>query len=293
MNSRKSLLFLGSSSQSRGIVECVVHQLDQQPNIECLPWYTAFDKSGATIDQLIGLAKECDFAAFVLAADDKAESGGISKLITRDNVLIEAGIFMAALEIARVFLFKQKTANISSDFLGLNYFSYESADDSEGIDRLINTAKDEIARLGPKPPYASIFNRVDMSPVLVFEADRRSLLAHEVPQLRIVHASASTQPIFNKPAPDLHGKTLEELREIIRSLMKEKASDKHLKRFERDQDAVAAKLSRNDFIHAKVPFVGNDGKRYLPYVVSYGDMNSEHRMRLMVLYLNLEHIPES
>src|SRR5712672_2227157 len=75
------------------------------------PWTTSFHPGTTTLDRLLELAHEVDFAAFVFAQDDWTTASppaspvaGSGQASPRDNVVFEAGLFGGALGMRRTFI---------------------------------------------------------------------------------------------------------------------------------------------------------------------------------------------
>ena len=68
---------------------------------------TTFNPGRNTLDRLVELSQEVDFAAFVFAQDDWTNDGYVRRpgqASPRDNVVFEAGLFGGALGIRRTFI---------------------------------------------------------------------------------------------------------------------------------------------------------------------------------------------
>src|SRR3954469_4455258 len=89
----KPRIFLGSSGKQAKLLQAITRGLKDIADVE--PWTTTFNPGRSTLDRLVELSQEVDFAAFVFAQDDwtatdASESGQASP---RDNVVFEAGLF--------------------------------------------------------------------------------------------------------------------------------------------------------------------------------------------------------
>lgn len=96
---------------------------------------TSFNPGTSTLERLLELTQEVDFAAFVFAQDDwttsspsasssQPESGQASP---RDNVVFEAGLFGSVLGMHRTFILHASGAKLPSDLLGLTCVRYAGA----------------------------------------------------------------------------------------------------------------------------------------------------------------------
>lgn len=125
----KPRIFLGSSGKQEKLLQALTRGLEDVANVE--PWTTSFNPGTTTLERLLELAHEVDFAAFVFAQDDwttstsaPAESGQASP---RDNVVFEAGLFGGTLGMRRTFILHASGTKLPSDLLGLTCVRYGDA----------------------------------------------------------------------------------------------------------------------------------------------------------------------
>ena len=64
----KPRIFLGSSGQQAKLLQAITRGLEDVADVE--PWMTTFNPGRGTLDRLVELSQEVDFAAFVFAQDD-------------------------------------------------------------------------------------------------------------------------------------------------------------------------------------------------------------------------------
>jgi Predicted nucleotide-binding protein containing TIR-like domain len=134
---KKPRIFLGSSGKQANLLEAIARGLEDVADVE--PWTTTFNPGRSTLERLVELSQEVDFAAFVFAQDDwtttdASESGQGSP---RDNVVFEAGLFGGALGIRRTFILHAHGSKLPSDLLGLTSVRYDPAAGSAEV-RAIN-----------------------------------------------------------------------------------------------------------------------------------------------------------
>jgi hypothetical protein len=132
----KPRIFLGSSAQQAKLVQALTRGLEDIAHVE--PWTASFNPGTTTLERLLELVHEVDFAAFVFAQDDwtahsrpapdAAEPGQASP---RDNVVFEAGLFGGVLGMRRTFILHAKGAKLPTDLLGLTSIRYESTTPAE------------------------------------------------------------------------------------------------------------------------------------------------------------------
>src|ERR1041385_4085348 len=64
----KPRIFLGSSGKQTKLLPAITRGLEEVADVE--PWMTTFNPGRSTLDRLVELTQEVDFAAFVFAQDD-------------------------------------------------------------------------------------------------------------------------------------------------------------------------------------------------------------------------------
>src|SRR5436190_2130110 len=83
----KPRIFLGSSGKQAKLLKAITRGLEDVADVE--PWTTTFNPGRSTLDRLVELSQEVDFAAFVFAQDDWTtadEPSAVSLLsISRDR----------------------------------------------------------------------------------------------------------------------------------------------------------------------------------------------------------------
>ncbi len=122
-------IFLGSSGQQQKLVQALTRGLGEIAEVE--PWTTSFNPGVSTLERLMELTREVDFAAFVFAADDwttsqasSAPDSASGQASPRDNVVFEAGLFGGALGMRRTFILHANGAKLPTDLLGLTSVRY-------------------------------------------------------------------------------------------------------------------------------------------------------------------------
>src|SRR5262245_32882002 len=94
----KPRIFLGSSGKQTKLLEALTRGLEGVAHVE--PWMTSFNPGTTTLERLLDLTREVDFAAFVFAQDDWTSNSPaaepaptLGQASPRDNVVFEAGLF--------------------------------------------------------------------------------------------------------------------------------------------------------------------------------------------------------
>jgi hypothetical protein len=125
----KPRIFLGSSGKQAKFIEALTRGLDDVADVE--PWTTVFNPGVSTLDRLVELTHQVDFAAFVFAQDDwtsnPSDAGASGQASPRDNVVFEAGLFGGALGMRRTFILHAKGAKLPTDLLGMTAVRYPEA----------------------------------------------------------------------------------------------------------------------------------------------------------------------
>jgi hypothetical protein len=118
-------IFLGSSGKQAKLLQAIMRGLEDIADVE--PWTTTFNPGRSTLDRLVELSQEVDFAAFVFAQDDwtTTDSSQPGEASPRDNVVFEAGLFGGALGIRRTFILHAHGSKLPSDLLGLTSVRYD------------------------------------------------------------------------------------------------------------------------------------------------------------------------
>jgi hypothetical protein len=128
----KPRIFLGSSGKQAKLLESLARGLKDVAHVE--PWTTSFNPGTTTLERLLELTREVDFAAFVFAQDDwttnnpAAEPGAMpGQASPRDNVVFESGLFGGVLGMRRTFILHASGAKIPTDLLGLTCVRYDGS----------------------------------------------------------------------------------------------------------------------------------------------------------------------
>jgi hypothetical protein len=128
----KPRIFLGSSGKQAKLLQALTRGLEDAAQVE--PWTTSFNPGTTTLERLLELVREVDFAAFVFARDDwtthsppASDPAGPGQASPRDNVVFEAGLFGGVLGMRRTFILHASGAKLPSDLLGLTCVRYGEA----------------------------------------------------------------------------------------------------------------------------------------------------------------------
>jgi hypothetical protein len=145
-------IFLGSSGKQAKLLKAITRGLEDVADVE--PWTTTFNPGRSTLDRLVELSQQVDFAAFVFAQDDwtSADAAQDGQASPRDNVVFEAGLFGGALGIRRTFILHAHGSKLPSDLLGLTSVRYDpaaTAAEVRAINQKLRKAIESEGRRGP------------------------------------------------------------------------------------------------------------------------------------------------
>src|SRR5205807_8444230 len=105
----KPRIFLGSSGKQQKLLQALTRGLEAVAKVD--PWTTSFHPGTSTLDRLLELAHEVDFAALLFAQDDwttasppASPADGSGQASPRDNDVFEAGLLGGVLGRRRTFI---------------------------------------------------------------------------------------------------------------------------------------------------------------------------------------------
>lgn len=151
----KPRIFLGSSGKQEKLLQALTRGLSDIALVE--PWTTSFNPGVSTLERLLELTRQVDFAVFVFAQDDWTSTGvsgvsdsALSQGSPRDNVVFEAGLFGGVLGMRRTFILHANGAKLPTDLLGLTSIRCSgetTAAEMRAINQKIRTAVEDEGRL--------------------------------------------------------------------------------------------------------------------------------------------------
>ena len=151
----KPRIFLGSSGKQEKLLQALTRGLEDVAHVE--PWTTSFNPGTTTLERLLELTREVDFAAFVFARDDWTSTGSAATPVPestqaspRDNVVFEAGLFGGALGMRRTFILHANGSKLPTDLLGLTSIRYgdaATATEMRAVNQKLRKAIESVGRL--------------------------------------------------------------------------------------------------------------------------------------------------
>lgn len=126
MQETRPSVFIGSSSEGHRVAEAL--QANLHHDCDAAIWSQGlFGLSGGTLESLVELVEDFDFAILVITPDDLVRSRGQERQAPRDNVLLEIGLFIGALGRRRTFVVFDEGARIKlpSDLAGVSLAGFQ------------------------------------------------------------------------------------------------------------------------------------------------------------------------
>ena len=153
----KPSIFLGSSGQVLSVARAVQAVLAQDADVTL--WNQGiFPLSSITVPQLLKATRSHDYAIFVLADDDLAIIKGETCKITRDNVLFELGMSIAAVGLERTFLLVSTASSnfhLPTDLAGITTTRYDPNSHEGNLRAAVGVACGEILNaIGRRHPLS-------------------------------------------------------------------------------------------------------------------------------------------
>src|SRR6476469_588019 len=159
----KPRIFLGSSGKQAKLLQAITRGLEDVDDVE--PWTTTFNPGRGTLERLVELSQEVDFAAFVFAQDDwtTTDASQSSQASPRDNVVFEAGLFGGALGIRRTFILHAAGSKLPTDLLGLTSVRYGAATTPSEVRAINQKRRNAIETEGRRGPVEGLWWQLSLT----------------------------------------------------------------------------------------------------------------------------------
>src|SRR5256712_8803950 len=159
----KPRIFLGSSGKQAKLLQGLTRGLEDVADVEA--WTATFNPARSTLDRLVELSQEVDFAAFVFAQDDwtTTDASQPGQASPRDNVVFEAGLFGGALGIRRTFILHAHGAKLPSDLLGLTSVRYDPATSPAEVRAINQKLRKTIGTEGRRGPVEGLWWQLSLT----------------------------------------------------------------------------------------------------------------------------------
>jgi hypothetical protein len=172
----KPRIFLGSSAKQAKLLQAITRGLADAADVE--PWTTTFNPGRSTLDRLVELSHEVDFAAFVFAQDDwtTTDASQSGQATPRDNVIFEAGLFGGVLGLRRTFIIHANGSKLPTDLLGLTAVRYDSASNAAEVRAINDKIRKAIETEGRRGPVEGLWWQLSLTVRTEAEPSAVSLL---------------------------------------------------------------------------------------------------------------------
>src|SRR3954464_9819062 len=159
----KPRIFLGSSGKQAKLLQAITRGLEDVAEVE--PWTTTFNPGRSTLDRLVELSQEVDFATFVFAQDDwtTPDASQAGQASPRDNVVFEAGLFGGALGIRRTFILHAHGSKLPSDLLGLTSVRYDPATSPAEVRAINQKLRKAVETEGRRSPVEGLWWQLSLT----------------------------------------------------------------------------------------------------------------------------------
>jgi len=161
-----SRVFIGSSGEQVKLVEWLTAYIASNyiGRLEPVPWTIPWPGGRFTLEHLLKVVDETDASILFWTADDKTWYRNAERQEPRDNLVFEAGLFLAAHGRDRTQLLlpkytvgdPRKNVAIPSDVLGLTWNGFAWNDlsvEATGLPATARTVCDQLATLGPRARF--------------------------------------------------------------------------------------------------------------------------------------------
>lgn len=159
-----SRVFIGSSGEQVRLVEWLTAFITEHYSgrLEPVPWTIPWPGGRFTLEYLLRVVDETDACILFWTADDKTWYRDAERHEPRDNLVFEAGLFLASHGRERTQLLlpryaandSRKAVSVPSDVLGLTWNGFawkDGAAEATGLPATARTVCDQLATLGARP----------------------------------------------------------------------------------------------------------------------------------------------
>src|ERR1044072_6999386 len=164
----KPRIFLGSSGKQAKLLQAITRGLEDVADVE--PWTATFNPGRSTLDRLVELSQEVDFAAFVFAQDDwtTTDASQPGQASPPDNVVFEAGVFGGAarlgpLALRRTFILHANDSKLPTDLLGLTSVRYDPATSQAEVRAINEKLRKAIETEGRRGPIEGLWWQLSLT----------------------------------------------------------------------------------------------------------------------------------
>lgn len=139
-------VFIVSSIEALPIAQAVKSNFDHEANVDI--WSeNIFSINRNFLETLLNRASYYDFCIAIFSGDDEAKIRGKKEKITRDNVILEFGLFLGRLGPDRTFFILEENVRLFSDWNGIAKATFRKRDPLEAaVGNACNQLRQEMAK---------------------------------------------------------------------------------------------------------------------------------------------------
>jgi len=141
-------MFIGSSVEGLGVAKAIRSNLWR--DVEITTWPHVFNPTKSTLEDLVQAVNRFDFGVFIFSRDDASTIRANLMPVVRDNVILEAGMFIGRLGRERVFIITphdDEILHLPTDLLGTTTLEYDAQRRDEELEDATGPACDKIAKI--------------------------------------------------------------------------------------------------------------------------------------------------
>jgi predicted nucleotide-binding protein len=149
------IVFIGCASERLAVAQALQNHLHRDCIVQI--WTNdVFEPSHQTVEDLIVMVRKADFAVMIMHPDDVIISRDKKEYAPRDNVVLELGMALAALDRDRTFFVKplEVPTKMPSDLLGLMPVEYRAEGDAGTLSartgNVANAIRERLKKMGPR-----------------------------------------------------------------------------------------------------------------------------------------------
>lgn len=141
---KRPRVFIASSKEAEPVANAVIHNL--KDCADPTPWWYAFTVGASFVDELLRNLAESDFGIFVFHPDDELKIRELKTAATRDNVVLELGMFLGKLGKEKSFIVSPSGVDLRlpTDLAGITVATYdmERVKKDEAREELVSACDD-------------------------------------------------------------------------------------------------------------------------------------------------------
>ena len=220
-------IFIGSSSEAKPYAKKIAATLEK---LDCvtMPWWEAhvFPAGDYTFDSILHAAHSVDAGVFLLAEDDTTHSRGRAFATTRNNVLLEAGLFYGVLGRSGVGLCTIDSPDIPSDWDGITLIRFNAEKMNEFEERAKHWLKKVKHRNNVKPHNVHMQSREEIHKLYSLEKRLGSNIEmrKHITYIRILNFASTLLINPDEAEPEQRSHDSCELSEMVYSILKNNSS---------------------------------------------------------------------